>query len=391
MRDKKNIAILGSTGSIGTQTLDVIRDYPDKFQVEVLVAKSNVDLLARQAIEFEPNFVVIAEKEKYQELSDLLKNYPIKVFAGEESICQVVAMDCIDIVLTAMVGFSGLLPTLKAIEANKRIALANKETLVVGGNIISDALKNSRSTIIPVDSEHSAIFQCLVGENIDHIDRLILTASGGPFRGKSLDYLRTVSPEQALKHPNWSMGAKVSIDSASLMNKGLEVIEAHWLFGIDADKIDVLVHPQSIVHSMVEFVDGSIKAQLGEPNMRIPIQYALDYPIRTISTKNKFSFAESFNLSFEKPDLKNFRNLDIAFQCLRSGGNAPCVMNAANEIAVDLFLEKKIKFLDIPILIEEALQVVDFVDNPNLNDCIETDKITRIKTLEILNKIKWKQ
>jgi 1-deoxy-D-xylulose-5-phosphate reductoisomerase len=388
VKKKKNIAILGSTGSIGTQALEIIFDYPDLFQAEILVANKNVDLLIQQAIKFEPNIVVIADQSKYEILADALKKYPVKVFAGTSSIEQIVQMDCVDVVLTAMVGFSGLLPTLKAVEANKIIALANKETLVVGGHLIIEALKTSRSSIIPVDSEHSAIFQCLSGENPNNIDKLILTASGGPFRGKDIDFLRNVKPEQALKHPNWKMGNKVTIDSASLMNKGLEVIEAHWLFGTPAEKIEVLVHPQSIVHSMVEFVDGSIKAQLGVPSMRIPIQYALDYPNRTYSSKNRFSFLENPNLNFEKPDVKTFRNLQIAFDCLKQGGNSPCVMNAANEIAVDLFLKGKISFTGISDLIEESMATIEFIRKPNLEDCLIIDNITRIKSLEISNKIK---
>ena len=387
MKKKKNIAILGSTGSIGTQALEIIGDYPDLFQAEILVANTNVNLLVKQAKKFEPNIVVIADESKYDELSDALKNDPVKVFCGAKSIEQVVQLDCVDVVLTAMVGFSGLLPTIKAVEANKIIALANKETLVVGGHIITEKLKKSRSAIIPVDSEHSAIFQCLAGENIDNVDKLILTASGGPFRGKSYDFLKNVKPQQALKHPNWDMGNKVTIDSASLMNKGLEVIEAHWLFGTPASKIDVLVHPESIVHSMVEFADGSIKAQLGEPNMRIPIQYALDYPNRSMSQKNRFSFLDNPQLNFEKPDIETFRNLKIAFDCLEKGGNAPCVMNAANEIAVDLFLKEKISFTGISDLIEEALSSIEYVNKPTLEDCLHTDNITRIKSLELSKNI----
>ncbi len=387
MRNKKNIAILGSTGSIGTQALEIILDYPDLFQAEILVANKNVDLLIKQAKLFEPNIVVIADESKYSELSDALKHLPIKVFCGASSIEQVVQLDCVDVVLTAMVGFSGLLPTIRAVESNKIIGLANKETLVVGGHIITEALKQSRSAIIPVDSEHSAIFQCLTGENIESIDKLILTASGGPFRGKNHEFLKTVKPEQALKHPNWDMGSKVTIDSASLMNKGLEVIEAHWLFGIPASRIQVLVHPQSVVHSMVEFVDGSIKAQLGEPNMRIPIQYALDYPNRSLSKKNRFSFLDTPQLDFEEPDIKTFKNLQIAFDCLEKGGNAPCVMNAANEIAVDLFLKEKISFTGISDLIEETLSTVDFINKPSLEDCLQTDNIARIKSLELSKNI----
>ncbi|MDD2634387.1 MAG: 1-deoxy-D-xylulose-5-phosphate reductoisomerase [Bacteroidales bacterium] len=388
MKKKKNIAILGSTGSIGTQALKIIEDYPELFQVEILVANQNVDLLVQQAIQFEPNIVVIGDDNKYNLLADALKTYPIKVFAGASSIEQVVQMDCVDIVLTAMVGFAGLLPTIRAVEAHKRIALANKETLVVGGHLIIEALKKSRAEIVPVDSEHSAIFQCLTGENPNHIEKLILTASGGPFRGKTSDFLKNVTPEMALKHPIWTMGNKVSVDSASLMNKGLEVIEARWLFGVPADKIEVLVHPQSVVHSMVQFVDGSIKAQLGVPNMRIPIQYAFDYPNRSFSNKNKFSFAEHPNLNFEKPDSDTFRNLKIAYECLKTAGNAPCIMNAANEIAVELFLNKKISFMGMSELIEKSLEQIEYIKNPSLKDCLDTDNMTRIKTLEISKNIK---
>ncbi len=388
MKQPKRIAILGSTGSIGTQALDIIKDYPDLFVAEILIAGRNADLLIKQAIEHEPNMVVIADETKYTYVKEALKGYPVKVFAGEDAVSQAIAIDSVDIVLTATVGFSGLLPTIRAIEANKIIALANKETLVVGGHIINNLLQNSSSRIIPVDSEHSAIFQCLMGERSENVKKLILTASGGPFRGKNMEFLEKAAPQQALKHPNWSMGNKVTIDSASLMNKGLEVIEAYWLFGISADNIEVVIHPQSVIHSMVEFNDGSIKAQMGVPNMRIPIQFALDYPNRTYSEKNIFSFSHNSTLTFEEPDLKTFRNLQIAYDCLKKGGNAPCVMNAANEIGVELFLEGKIKFTDISVLIEEALENVDFIKNPDLKNCFQTDNITRIKTLELFKKIK---
>ncbi|MCK9254171.1 MAG: 1-deoxy-D-xylulose-5-phosphate reductoisomerase [Bacteroidales bacterium] len=388
MKKQKNIAILGSTGSIGTQALEIIKNYPDKFQAEILVANNNIDLLIKQAIEYQPNIVVIGQEKHYESLKNSLKDLPIKVFAGAKAIQQVVQMDCVDLVLTAMVGFSGLLPTIKAIEANKTIALANKETLVVAGHIINNLLLNNKSQIIPVDSEHSAIFQCLLGENLKNIDKLILTASGGPFRGKNRDFLKTVKPEQALKHPNWNMGNKVTIDSASLMNKGLELIEAHWLFGIDAKNIEVVIHPQSIIHSLVEFIDGSIKAQLGVPSMRIPIQYALDFPNRTVSNKDRFSFKEIQSLSFEQVDLKTFKNLQIAIDCLNAGGSSPCVMNAANEIAVELFLQEKISFLGISDLIEESLAKIDFIANPSLEDCVYIDNITRKKSFELSKKIK---
>lgn len=390
MKQPKRIAILGSTGSIGTQALEIIKDYPDLFQVEVLIANTNVDLLIKQAIDYEPNMVVIADETKYLYLKKSLEAYPIKVFCGKDSVSQVVAIDSVDVVLTATVGFSGLLPTIRAIEANKIIALANKETLVVGGNIVTELLSKSKAKIIPVDSEHSAIFQCLMGENINNVDKLILTASGGPFRGKDFDYLKTVTPKQALNHPNWAMGNKVTIDSASLMNKGLEVIEAYWLFGIPAEKIEVVVHPQSIVHSMVEYIDGSIKSQMGIPNMRIPIQFAMDFPNRTYSEKNRFSFIQNQTLTFEKPDLQTFRNLQIAYDCLKIGGNAPCVMNAANEVAVDLFLKGHISFTDISTLIEEAINRVEFISKPDLNAYFYTDDITRVKTLENFKNIKRK-
>jgi len=388
VKDRKRIAILGSTGSIGTQALNIIRDYPDLYEVQVLVANISIDLLIKQAREFEPDCVVIAEKSKYQNLKEALADMPVKVYAGHEAVEQVVAMDTVDIVLTAMVGFSGLLPTIRAIEAGKIIALANKETLVVGGHIITELLKNSKAAIIPVDSEHSAIYQCLRGENPKNISKLILTASGGPFRGKDKKFLSKVTPEQALNHPNWKMGNKVTIDSASLMNKGLEVIEAHWLFGVPAENIEVIIHPQSLIHSLVEFNDGSLKAQLGVPNMRIPIQYALDFPHRSLSDKNKFSFAEHNCFTFEQPDLNTFRNLKIAYDCLKKGGNAPCIMNAANEVAVELFLNKQISFTEISDLIEESLSKSVFINNPNIKECLETDNITRKITFELSKKLK---
>lgn len=383
---RKNIAILGSTGSIGTQALDIIRDYPDKFSAEVLVANNNSQLLIAQAREFEPNFVVIANKDKYPEVRDALADLPIKVYAGSEAILDVVAMDCVDMVLAAMVGFAGLLPTIRAIEAGKVVALANKETLVVGGKIICDKLKESAtSCILPVDSEHSAIFQCLRGENIDDVEKLILTASGGPFFGKDVNFLKNVTAEQALNHPNWKMGSKVTIDSASLMNKGFEMIEAHWLFGIPADRIEVLVHRQSVVHSMVEFADASIKAQIGAPSMRIPIQYAFDYPNRSYSPKNRFSFLENgCSLTFEKPDANTFRCLQIAYDCLSHGGNAPCIMNAANEVAVDAFLKGKIGFMQIPKIIENALNKVAFQSAITVESCFATDKEARRIAMEMI-------
>ncbi len=388
MKNRKRIAILGSTGSIGTQALDIIRDYPDLFEAQVLVANNNIELLINQAREFEPDAVVIADKSKYQRLKDSLSDIPVKVYAGDDAVEQIAAMDSVDIVLTAMVGFSGLLPTIRAIEAGKIIALANKETLVVGGHLIYELLNKSKASIIPVDSEHSAIFQCLRGENPNSINKLILTASGGPFRGKNIQFLEKVSPEQALNHPNWKMGNKVTIDSASLMNKGLEVIEAHWLFGVPSEKIEVVIHPQSVIHSLVEFNDGSIKAQLGVPNMRIPIQYALDYPNRSLSNKNRFSFSDYSSFTFEKPDLSTFRNLKIAYDCLKKGGNAPCIMNAANEVAVELFLNKQISFTGISALIEETLTKTEHINNPNLKECLETDNISRKIAFELSKNIK---
>jgi 1-deoxy-D-xylulose-5-phosphate reductoisomerase len=388
VKNRKRIAILGSTGSIGTQALDIIRDYPDLFEAQVLVANNNIELLINQAREFEPDAVVIADKSKYQRLKDSLSDIPVKVYAGDDAVEQIAAMDSVDIVLTAMVGFSGLLPTIRAIEAGKIIALANKETLVVGGHLIYELLNKSKASIIPVDSEHSAIFQCLRGENPNSINKLILTASGGPFRGKNIQFLEKVSPEQALNHPNWKMGNKVTIDSASLMNKGLEVIEAHWLFGVPSEKIEVVIHPQSVIHSLVEFNDGSIKAQLGVPNMRIPIQYALDYPNRSLSNKNRFSFSDYSSFTFEKPDLSTFRNLKIAYDCLKKGGNAPCIMNAANEVAVELFLNKQISFTGISALIEETLTKTEHINNPNLKECLETDNISRKIAFELSKNIK---
>jgi 1-deoxy-D-xylulose-5-phosphate reductoisomerase len=384
---KKNIAILGSTGSIGTQCLDIIRTYPDKFTAEVLVANTNVKLLAEQAKEFDPNIVVIADKTKYAELSELLKDTDVKVYAGKESVEQVAAVSTVDIVLAAMVGFSGLIPVIRAIEAGKRIALANKETLVVAGEYIISLLGKNNAHIIPVDSEHSAIFQCLNGENPELINKLILTASGGPFKGKDMSFLETVSPEQALNHPNWNMGNKVSIDSASLMNKGLEVIEAHWLFGVPANKIDVIVHPQSVIHSMIEFNDASIIAQMGVPDMRIPIQYALSYPERIKSDKNKFFFTDYPQLSFEKPDIKTFRCLQVAYDALNTAGTAPCILNAANEVAVEMFLNKIIRFSQIPEIIESCLNSTEIKYKPELEDYIVTDNLVRIKAFEISKNI----
>ena len=358
------------------------------YEVQVLVANNNTDLLIKQAREFDPDAVVIADKSKYPILKESLSDIPVKVYAGNEAIEQIVALDNVDIVLTAMVGFSGLLPTIRALEAGKTVALANKETLVVGGHIIKQVMLQHSASIIPVDSEHSAIFQCLRGETSSSIHKLILTASGGPFRGKNLQFLEKASPSEALNHPNWKMGNKVTIDSASLMNKGLEVIEAHWLFGVPGNQIEVIIHPQSVIHSLVEFKDGSVKAQLGVPNMRIPIQYALDFPQRSFSSKNRFSFTDYPEFTFEKPDLTTFRNLEIAYECLKKGGNAPCVMNAANEVAVELFLNNRISFTGISNLIEETLSKVEFINNPDLKECLETDNISRKISFELSKNIK---
>ncbi len=383
---KKKIAILGSTGSIGEQTLNVIQQHPDRFEVEVLTANENVEKLTKQAIEFQPNIVVIANENKYSELSKNLENTDIKVFAGKESLADIVEMDSVDVVLNALVGFSGLIPTIRAARYNKQIALANKETLVVGGNIIMREIKESKSSIIPVDSEHSAIFQCLMGELPASLKKIILTASGGPFRTKDITEFKNITPKQALKHPNWNMGAKVSIDSATMMNKGLEVIEARWLFGLDADKIDVVVHPQSIVHSMVVFEDNSIKAQLGHPDMRLPIQFALSYPERLASDFKDFDFTDYPSLNFEKPDINKFPNLQLAYDALRKGGNMSCILNAANEIAVEAFLKEKISFIQITNIIEYCMNHITFVENPSIEDLIETDKQCRDSAVVYINK-----
>lgn len=387
---KKRIAILGSTGSIGKQTLDVIREFPDKFEVEVLTANNNIELLIQQAREFIPNTIVIANESKLNELRDALSDQPIKVYAGAEAISQVVEMDTIDIVLTAMVGFSGLLPTINAIKAKKTIALANKETLVVAGELIKKLALEYKTNIIPVDSEHSAIFQCLVGEGHNAIEKIYLTASGGPFRGKDLSFLQDVTPEMALKHPNWDMGAKITIDSATLMNKGLEAIEAKWLFDLRPDQIDIIVHPQSIVHSLVQFEDGSMKAQMGLPDMKLPIVYALSFPFRYKGSFPRFSFLDYPELTFEKPDFKNFKNLSLAFYAMEKAGNMPCILNAANEIAVNAFLKNKIGFLDITDFILQAMYQVIHVKNPSLDQLIQTDIETRRYCETLLYKIKEK-
>jgi 1-deoxy-D-xylulose-5-phosphate reductoisomerase len=381
---KKHIAILGSTGSIGTQALEVISTHPGIFEVEVLTAHNNAALLVQQARKFKPNVVVIGNESQYDFVKRELASESIKVYTGEDAVASVVQMDSVDLVLTALVGYCGLKPTIKAIEAKKNIALANKETLVVAGALITDLAKQNGVNIYPIDSEHSAIFQCLVGEFHNKIEKLILTASGGPFRGKSRDELRLVTRAQALKHPNWSMGAKITVDSATLMNKGLEVIEAKWLFGLNPDQVEVVVHPQSIIHSMVQFEDGSIKAQMGLPDMRLPIQFAIGYPYRLASDFPRFDFGKYPALTFEKPDTETFRNLALAYHALKRGGNMPCVLNAANEIAVAEFLNEKVGFLQMSDIVEHCLSKMDYIDGPAYSDYVETDRETRLKALEYI-------
>jgi len=370
---QKRIAILGSTGSIGTQALEVISAHPDKFEVEVLTAQNNVELLIEQSIRYKPNMVVIGKEDLYERVKSALESYPIKVYCGADAIAQVTTFDSVDMVLTAMVGFSGLKPTIEAIRAGKSIALANKETLVVAGELIMKEAEANRVSIIPVDSEHSAIYQCLAGEGNNPIEKIILTASGGPFREWGLKELEGVTPDQALRHPNWCMGPKITIDSATLMNKGLEVIEARWLFGVGADEIEVVVHPQSIIHSMVQFSDGSIKAQMGLPDMRLPIQYAFSYPHRFESDFERFDFLKHSSLTFEQPDTKIFRNLALSYEALRKGGNWPCILNAANEVAVEAFLKEKIGFLQIADVIESTLGKSTYIKAPQLEDYFNSD------------------
>lgn len=382
--NKKHIAILGSTGSIGTQALEVIAANKDMFVVEVLSANSNSALLIEQALAFKPNAVVIVNEDKYQDVFDALSVHDIKVYAGKESLSQVVEMDSINMVLTALVGYSGLKPTINAIKAKKNIALANKETLVVAGELITALAKQNGVSILPVDSEHSAIFQCLVGEFHNPIEKIYLTASGGPFRGWKKDDLVNVSKQQALKHPNWEMGAKITIDSASLMNKGLEVIEAKWLFGLKSEQIDVIVHPQSIIHSIVQFNDGSMKAQMGLPDMKLPIQYALAYPHRIPSNFPRFDFMDYPSLTFEKADTKTFRNLSLAYKAMNKGGNMPCVLNAANEVVVDAFLKDKIGFLEMSDIIENCMEKSTFVSNPKYDDFVESDTESRVLSNELI-------
>ena len=386
-KKKKQIAILGSTGSIGTQALDVIAQHPDKFEVYALTANNNINLLIEQAVKFKPEVVVIANDKNYFVLKEALQDYPIKVWAGIEAISDVVQSDHIDVVLAAMVGFSGLKSTISALKSGKTVALANKETLVVAGEQMIDLALRNGAPILPVDSEHSAIFQCLNGESLNRINKIWLTASGGPFRNYSKEQLLQVTKEQALNHPSWSMGAKVTIDSSTLMNKGFEMIEAKWLFDVDPSHIEVVVHPQSIVHSMVEFEDTSVIAQMGVPDMRIPIQYAFTYPYRFKSNFKTPNFFQLSNLTFEEPDLKVFRNLSFAYDAINKGGNMPCILNAANEIAVESFLQDKISYFDMSDALEQTMQKVSFIQKPSLNDYFETDIEARNVALDIINKL----
>lgn len=374
---KKRIALFGSTGSIGTQALDVIRANPDLFTAEVLTAQNNDELLVKQALEFHPHIVVIGDEKKYSKVKSALASTDIKVFAGEAALEEVAAMDVYDMMLAAIVGFAGLKPTLQAVEAGKAIGLANKETLVVAGDIVMQNAVRKRVPIIPVDSEHSAIFQCLVGETRNRIERVILTASGGPFLGKKPNFLVNVKRDHALQHPNWSMGAKITIDSATLMNKGLEMIEAKWLFNLKPDQVHVVVHPQSIIHSMVQFEDGSIKAQMGLPDMKLPIQYAMAFPQRILNDFPRYDFRKPSNLTFEEPDTKTFRNLALATDALFKGGNVPCVLNAANEIAVFAFLRNRVGFLDMTDLIERTMQHVPYIAEPTLEEYFDSDAEAR--------------
>lgn len=372
---KKQIAILGSTGSIGTQALQVIEEHPDLYEVYALTANNKVEKLIEQARKFQPEAVVIANEDKYQQLKDALADLPIKVYAGAEALCEIVESGPVNIVLTAMVGYAGLKPTMNAIMAGKTIALANKETLVVAGELITELAQQYRTPILPVDSEHSAIFQCLEMNN--PISKVILTASGGPFRTFSMEQLATVTKEQALKHPNWSMGAKITIDSASMMNKGFEVIEVKWLFGVKPEQIEVVVHPQSVIHSMVEYKDGAVKAQLGVPDMRLPIQYAFSYPKRESLSGERLDFMKCNTLTFEAPDTKRFRNLAFAYEAMNRGGNMACILNAANEVVVAAFLKDQISFLGMSDVIEKTMNKVTFISNPTYQDYVETDAIAR--------------
>lgn len=384
MSNKKGIAILGSTGSIGTQALEVISAYPSYFDLQVITAGKNATLLIEQALKYQPNSVVIGDENQYLYVKEALKNEDIHVYCGEDALCQVVESNEVHTVLTALVGYAGLKPTIHAINAGKTIALANKETLVVAGELITKLAKEKGVNIYPVDSEHSAIFQCIVGEFHNPIEKIYLTASGGPFRGYSSDQLQNVTLDQALKHPNWSMGAKITIDSASLMNKGLEVIEAKWLFGLETEQIDVIVHPQSIVHSLVQFEDGSMKAQMGLPDMKLPIQFALTYPNRFKTEFQRFNFMDYPNLTFEAPNRSVFKNLDLAFRAMNENGTVACTLNAANEIAVDAFLNKKISFVEISQLNENVVNVCENILNPTYENYVAADSYARQKAKELI-------
>ena len=384
MEKIKNIAVLGSTGSIGTQTMDIIAEYPEKFYPYLLTANSNVELLVSQAKKFLPQKVIIANPNYFNAVKEALAGYPVEVYTGADAIAEIVMDEPIDIVVTAMVGYSGLAPTINAIKANKIIALSNKETLVVAGSLIERLLAKSSAKIYPVDSEHSAIFQCLVGESHDRIEKLILTASGGPFRTKSIEELQYVTKAETLNHPNWKMGAKVTVDSATMMNKGFEIMEAKWLFDIDADRIEVVVHPQSIVHSMVEFVDGSIKAQVGVPDMHTPIRYALGYPDRLATPNCKLKVSDYSKLTFEAPDLVKFPMLAMAYEAIHRGGNIPCALNAANEIAVAEFLKEKIRYIDIPKVVEKAMGKASFIEIPEYSDFVNTNDEMRKYTASLI-------
>lgn len=383
---KKQIVILGSTGSIGTQALQVVEEHPDLYEVYALTANNQVDLLASQARKFMPEAVVIANEEKYPALKEALGDLPIKVYAGADALSQVVEAGPVDMVLTAMVGYAGLKPTISAIKAGKVIALANKETLVVAGELINRLVQQYKTAILPVDSEHSAVFQCLAGEAGNRIEKVILTASGGPFRNYTIEELRHVTKEQALKHPNWQMGAKITIDSASMMNKGFEVIEAKWLFGVRPDQIEVVVHPQSVIHSMVQFEDSSIKAQLGMPDMRLPIQYAFSYPDRVHASFERLDFMRFNSLTFERPDTNRFRNLALAYEAMHKGGNMPCILNAANEVAVDAFLHDRISFLGMSDLIEQVMSTVPYLSAPDYEDYVQTDREARRVAVSLIGK-----
>ena len=382
----KRLAILGSTGSIGTQALEVVALHPSLFEVEVLSAHSNAALLIEQARKFKPNAVVVTDESKYKEVKDALMMLPIKVFSGQKALADVVQWDTVDTVLGAILGFAGLHSILAAIDAGKRIALANKETLVVAGELVMERAKAKGAVIIPVDSEHSAIFQCLAGENLDRVEKVILTASGGPFLGRKPNYLVNVKASHALQHPNWVMGAKITIDSATLMNKGLEIIEAKWLFGLNNDQIDVVIHSQSVIHSMVQFTDGSVKSQMGLPDMKLPIQYAIAFPDRIHNDYKRLDFKDFPKLTFEAPDYKTFRNLALAKDALAKGGNAPCVLNAANEVVVHAFLQNKVCFLEMSDMIEKTLECMTFIEHPTMDDYVETDKEARAQVTEFLKK-----